>query len=125
MHLTHRTKLPCAHADGHKGQCNSKVALARKDAVRYRVILNRMRAIKVERGCADCGYKEHPAALDFDHRPGTVKLFNVGNFTTHGSWRRVEEEIAKCDVRCANCHRIVTELRREANRAKLGDGSEE
>jgi hypothetical protein len=32
-----------------------------------------IQSIKMERGCTDCGYREHPAALDFDHLPGFVK----------------------------------------------------
>jgi hypothetical protein len=70
----------------------------------------RIDAIKVERGCVDCGYNSHPAALDFDHRPGVQKLFTISQ--SFRSWELVEAEIAKCDVRCANCHRIVTAERR-------------
>lgn len=62
--------------------------------------------------CADCGFsgKAYPYVLDFDHQDGGVsKKFNVG------SWRRsvlsiesVQREIAKCELVCANCHRIRT-----------------
>src|SRR4051812_45745868 len=34
--------------------------------------------IKLASGCVDCGYKEHPAALQFDHLPQYRKSFNVG-----------------------------------------------
>lgn len=60
---------------------------------------------KLRVGCADCGYAEHPAALDFDHRDPSTKLFNPSQFARH-SWQQVLEEIKKCDVRCANCHRV-------------------
>lgn len=60
----------------------------------------------------DCGYNEHPAALDYDHRPDTSKCFNLGSTVTW-SIARIDEEIAKCDVVCANCHRIRTFNRRE------------
>lgn len=72
----------------------------------------RLNGIKVRAGCLDCGYREHPAALDFDHRPGTLKKFQIGK--SQLSWERVLVEIAKCDVRCANCHRIRTQERRHA-----------
>jgi hypothetical protein len=75
----------------------------------------RIGQIKVERGCVDCGYNAHPAALDFDHLPGVDKLHCVGAMTTY-SWSNIEAEIAKCEVRCANCHRIKT-------RERLADGS--
>ena len=64
-------------------------------------------------GCVDCGYNAHPAALDFDHMPGTEKKFNIGQF----KWKSrsvLLEEIAKCELVCANCHRIRT-VNRHAN----------
>jgi len=52
--------------------------------------------------CVDCGEK-HPATLQFDHVRG-VKRRNVSQLIQHASWSTVKDEIAKCDVRCANCH---------------------
>lgn len=64
-------------------------------------------SIKIERGCVDCGFRAHPAALDFDHTDPAKKTWTIaGSFCRR--WERVLEEIAKCDVRCANCHRIRT-----------------
>lgn len=62
-------------------------------------------------GCADCGYNKHPAALDFDHLPGTVKVRDIKSGQQLG-WVALLEEIAKCEVVCANCHRIRTSERR-------------
>ena len=59
---------------------------------------------KLSKGCADCGYKKHHAALDFDHI-GTDKLINVCNAK---SIEQAKKEIKKCEVVCANCHRIRT-----------------
>jgi hypothetical protein len=64
-------------------------------------------AIKLERGCADCGYRGHPAALQFDHLPGAVKLNAVATMRRR-RWEVVLAEIAKCEVVCANCHAIRT-----------------
>lgn len=64
-------------------------------------------ALKVERGCADCGYNAHPAALQFDHLPGVVKACKVSALMM-SSRKRLLAEIAKCDVVCANCHAIRT-----------------
>lgn len=66
--------------------------------------------IKLSAGCADCGFNSHPAALDFDHRPGEVKDFNISNKTDYDR-DLVLAEIAKCDVVCSNCHRIRTATR--------------
>lgn len=74
----------------------------------------RIDAIKLGRGCIDCGYNAHPHALDFDHLPGTKKVTTIAYLASSGSWDRVLLEIAKCEVRCANCHRIQTAERRKS-----------
>jgi len=68
---------------------------------------------QMEKGCADCGYNAHPAALEFDHTPGTEKKFNIGEEIGNRSREALWEEIAKCDVVCANCHAIRTATRRQ------------
>jgi len=59
--------------------------------------------------CADCGGTFHPYVMDFDHREGTLKRFNVSAAIPLGlSIETVMEEAAKCDVVCSNCHRMRT-----------------
>lgn len=56
--------------------------------------------------CVDCGESD-PRVLEFDHLG--EKTEDVASLASSAvSWRRVEEEIAKCVVRCANCHRRKT-----------------
>jgi len=63
--------------------------------------------ILAERGCSDCREKD-PLVLDFDHVRGR-KFKNVSYMVMSGfALKRVLTEIAKCDVRCANCHRRRT-----------------
>ena len=62
--------------------------------------------IKMDSGCVDCGYNEHPAALQFDHVVGD-KEFNIG-CRISSSWERVQKEIDKCVVRRACCHAVRT-----------------
>jgi len=59
--------------------------------------------------CVDCGESD-PIVLDFDHRPGTKKSHRRGVSQLAGwaSIATLEAEVAKCDVRCANCHRRKT-----------------
>lgn len=58
--------------------------------------------------CTDCGNADL-RVLDFDHRPGTSKRDAVMKLVRDGfSIRTVVDEIDKCDVRCRNCHAIVT-----------------
>ncbi len=59
--------------------------------------------------CADCGSSFPSVSMDFDHVRG-VKLFRVSAMQGQ-AWDRVLAEIAKCDLVCANCHRIRTKLR--------------
>lgn len=58
--------------------------------------------------CIDCGEKD-PVVLEFDHKDNVDKIDGVGNMVNAGySWGVILEEIKKCDVRCANCHRRRT-----------------
>jgi hypothetical protein len=61
--------------------------------------------------CADCGNRFPPVCMDFDHRPGEVKLFNIGRNMHSRKWAETLAEIDKCDLVCANCHRIRTHSR--------------
>ncbi len=67
-----------------------------------------IRHIKEMTPCADCHHKFHFAAMDFDHREGELKEFNVARMYTLGSLKRVLCEMAKCDIVCSNCHRVRT-----------------
>ena len=63
--------------------------------------------IKTTRGCARCGFNSHPVALDFHHINPEEKVDGVPNMSNrHAKWELVLEEVAKCEVLCANCHRI-------------------
>jgi len=68
--------------------------------------------IKLRVGCIDCGYKEHAAALHFDHRDRTLKNKNVSQMMG-SKLKKIFEEIRKCDVRCANCHAVKTVREKE------------
>lgn len=60
----------------------------------------------------DCGYAEHAVALQFDH-VGDNKKMNVSDMIRSDySWASIKEEIAKCEVRCANCHAVMTKHRK-------------
>lgn len=59
--------------------------------------------------CADCGEKFPPECMDFDHVRGE-KLFNVGQGAGR-LWSDILDEIAKCELVCANCHRVRTRQR--------------
>lgn len=58
--------------------------------------------------CVDCGEADL-RVLDFDHEDPSQKTREVGRLAAAAmSWQRVAEEISRCSVRCANCHRRRT-----------------
>lgn len=67
---------------------------------------------KRARSCIDCGFsgKNFPYVLDFDHIHGRdAKKFTIGSWS-HSvlSVEAIRKEIEKCELVCANCHRIRT-----------------
>lgn len=70
---------------------------------KYGAIIDRY---KMWKGCKECGYKEHPKALDLDHRDRGTKSFTIAQVVGFKPWAEIKAEIRKCDVLCANCHRI-------------------
>jgi 5-methylcytosine-specific restriction endonuclease McrA len=55
--------------------------------------------------CVDCGESD-PVVLEFDHVRGTKKA--AISAIIGDSFKSLVEEIEKCEVRCANCHRRKT-----------------
>lgn len=60
--------------------------------------------LKKTLSCEHCG-EDHPAVLQFHHTDPSKKELGVSDMINQGSSRRrIQNEIAKCDVLCANCH---------------------
>jgi hypothetical protein len=81
----------------HQHSKSSGMLLARRAAVAQ---------VKLEAGCIDCGYAGCPEALQFDHVNGE-KVSGIGRMTGFAQ-ETLTAELAKCVVRCANCHAIRT-----------------
>jgi hypothetical protein len=67
-----------------------------------------LRKQKLAISCEDCGFNDHPVALQFHHVDATDKVSEVSRLL-HSEGRSLDviaSEIAKCDVLCANCHAI-------------------
>lgn len=56
--------------------------------------------------CQRCNGQYPHAVYDFHHRDPTEKKFSIGQAITDLSWDEVVAEAKKCDLLCANCHRI-------------------
>lgn len=71
-------------------------------------------SLKQGKPCVECKEIFHHAAMHWDHLPGSTKVANVGRLATLGSKRKILEEIAKCELVCANCHAVRTYQRAKA-----------
>jgi len=69
--------------------------------------------------CIDCGEPD-PVVLEFDHRDPNEKRIGISSMLTF-SQEAILAEIAKCDIRCANCHRRSTAKRFGYYRFNLAD----
>lgn len=82
---------------------------ARHDKWRAERLLERRRFLqgeKVRRGCSDCGYNKHHAALQFDHVPGRNYAKKRLVHMLGATLDRFVEYVKLLDVVCANCHSI-------------------
>lgn len=62
-----------------------------------------------DKPCKDCGIKYNPWVMDFDHRNPKEKLYKISNLISiNAKLETIENEAAKCDVVCSNCHRERT-----------------
>ncbi len=81
--------------------CNSRLSRNRKKRAKW------FQDLKSKFKCRECG-ENHPAALDFHHRDPLQKDDLVSRLVhSAASEERILTEIAKCDVLCAKCHRIL------------------
>ena len=55
--------------------------------------------------CADCRGRFPTYVMEFDHVMG-VKRANVGSISKFKSYKALQDEIERCEVVCANCHRV-------------------
>lgn len=71
---------------------------------------------KTTNSCVDCNTNYPSCCMDFDHRPGESKSYNVASMvSSHARRELIDVEVAKCDLICSNCHRIRTRDRKRAS----------
>ena len=75
-------------------------------AVQRRRAQIRLMAVEQKGGCCEvCGYRRRNEALEFHHRDPNLKEFGISSKGYARSWEKVKQEIEKCILLCANCHR--------------------
>lgn len=65
---------------------------------------------KESKGCSACGFMGKHYQLDLDHIDPATKFGKQNHRAYEPNWKldRVWNEIAKCQILCANCHREKT-----------------
>ena len=59
--------------------------------------------------CTDCKQTFNPVCMDFDHLDGSAKIKGITKMVNETySKERIIQEIEKCELVCANCHRLRT-----------------
>jgi hypothetical protein len=84
-------------AGGTKTTCNSCTTRLRRNKLKRRVI------DFLGGHCLDCGYRECSSALVVHHTDEESKEFEISD-SLMWSWSRIEKELLKCILLCANCH---------------------
>lgn len=113
---------PCANEIGRQNyQLNREryIAQAKKrDEQLDRLILKHK-----NQPCTDCDIQYPPYVMDFDHLGDEQKLYNISTMRRRRmAFHKIEAEIKKCEVVCANCHRERSNKRNPSTRyANIGE----
>lgn len=104
------------HYERNKSAVLARVARRRK--VVRKELSKWVTAYKADRGCSNCPERD-PVCLDFHHQTGDKEL-EIG-FAVRGQWsmERLMEEINKCVILCANCHRKLHAKERSVGMSKM------
>ena len=92
---------------------SEKLSIAKQKAY----LAQYLRDLKTKTPCVDCGINYPYYVMDFDHVRGQ-KHANVMELVSTLSKKKIDQEIAKCEIVCSNCHRIRTHMRKMAKRNK-------
>ena len=92
---------------------SEKLSIAKQKAY----LAQYLRDLKTKTPCVDCGINYPYYVMDFDHVRGQ-KHANVMELVSTLSKKRIDLEIAKCEIVCSNCHRIRTHMRKMAKKNK-------
>ena len=71
-----------------------------------RIVMRKLMELLNRSHCADCSIKD-ARVLEFHHRDSEEKEHNISDMLNQGfGWNSVSAELEKCEILCANCHRI-------------------
>lgn len=75
-----------------------------RNKIAYQINMTRLYEYLKDNPCIDCG-EDDPIVLEFDHIDQETKINTVNRIAQNNwLWDKVQIEIDKCQIRCANCH---------------------
>jgi hypothetical protein len=98
----------CRKAYDHEYWQRNKTRWAESKQAWFRRRIEWLREMKTDKACTDCGGIFPPEAMQWDHLPGTTKRGNISTSMRNLRPKLIFEELAKCELVCANCHAIRT-----------------
>lgn len=91
----------------------TKPGLAQKARFRsFRTSADFIKSFKLGKSCTVCNKEYPPCAMDFNHQDKYTKLDSISGLYGK-SKKRIRDEIEKCELICANCHRDITQTQLE------------
>lgn len=96
--------------EAHKRYYDKNKQLYRQKNIRRKKLLIDFVISLKQKPCIDCGVKYPHYVMDFDHRDRNTKLASINKMINFHSYakKKILKETEKCDLVCANCHRIRT-----------------
>ena len=106
--IRHKRCKSCQAISGNKHYQENKDVMKQK-AIAHNIVATQslykhISEYKANLGCCNCKEND-PACLDLHHLDSETKEGNVSDLVKKGNKNKVLEEIKKCIVICANCHR--------------------
>jgi len=101
---------------------NNKASIIAASKVSAKKYKDQWREFKDSLSCLKCG-QNHPATFDFHHVDRATKEYSVNALVKNRAFKKAIEEVKKCVVLCANCHRIHHYEEHQNKKAKKKKGA--
>lgn len=114
------TCCKCAEEATHRGRCKSHYNAYMREYLKARYHSRRELFMREMGGvCVRCGSTEN---LEFDHIDRTKKSFNIAKRLHGASMKTLRDELAKCQLLCADCHAKKSDECGDQRQVEHGDG---
>jgi len=101
---------------------NNKASIIAASKTSAKAYKEQWRSFKATLSCVKCG-QNHPATFDFHHVDRATKEYSVNALVKNRAFKKAIEEVKKCVVLCANCHRIHHYEEHQNKKAKKKKGA--